>query len=369
MKPVLSIILAAFLFWSCGQQRAPHAAHPEKMSHDMEGRPIVMLDDHQQVVANVSIGAVRQGVIDEMVTLLGTTAVSEASRTVVSSRLKGRVEVLYARNPGQPVRKGAPLYSIYSEELMANESEYLTALKASKDTLLQPAIRSRLLQAARRKLVLQGLTAPQIEALERRGAPSPLVTFYSDYSGTLVKLVVYEGQYVEVGTPLFGLADLSELWVEAQLYAGEVAYLHRAGKVEVEFPDLPNQFFEAVMAFDNPVLDEGTKINRVRFRLHNPGGQVKPGEMAYIHLSRASRQTVVVPRSAIVYETVPAVWVLIEPGTFEKRHVRLGIQNKKEVEILEGLQPGERIAATGSYLINSEYILQKGAGSMGGMKM
>lgn len=369
MNPGLSIAIAAFLFWSCGHQRDPHAAHSEKMNHDMEGRPIVMLDDHQQVVANVSIGEVREGMIEEMVTLLGTTAVSEASRAVVSSRLKGRVEVLYARNPGQAVRKGAPLYSIYSEELMANESEYLTVWRSSKDTLLQPGIRTRLLQAARRKLVLQGIKDRQIEALERRGAASPLVTFYSDYSGVLTDLMVYEGQYVEVGTPLFGLADLSEVWVESQLYAGEVTYLHRAGKVEVEFADLPNQFFEAVMAFDNPALDANTKVNRVSFRLRNPGMQVKPGEMAYIHLSKASRQTVVVPRSAIVYETVPAVWVLVEPGTFEKRHVRLGIQNKKEVEILEGLRPGERIAATGSYLINSEYILQKGAGSMEGMKM
>lgn len=91
--------------------------------------------------------------------------------------------------------------------------------------------------------------------------------------------------------------------------------------------------------------------------------------MAYIHLGKASRHTVVVPRSAIVYETMPAVWVLVEPGTFEKRMVRLGIQNKKEVEVLSGLAPGEKIAVTGSYLINSEYILENGAGSMGGMKM
>jgi membrane fusion protein, copper/silver efflux system len=369
MKYLITIAFVALLLWSCGRQRNTHAVHPENMSHDMEGRPIVMLDAHQQVVANVSIGTVREEVIDEMVTVLGTTALSEASRTVISSRLKGRLDVLYARNPGQAVRKGRPLYSIYSEELMANESEYLTALKTSRDTLLQVSIRNRLLQAARRKLQLQGLNNGQIAALERSGVPSAVVTFYSDYSGMLTNLIISEGQYVEEGTPLFGLADLSEVWVEAQLYAGEIAYLHGSDKVELEFPDLPNQFFEAKIAFDNPVLEEGTKVNRVRFQLHNPRGQIKPGEMAYIHLSKASRKTVVVPRSAIVYETMPAVWVLVEPGTFEKRMVRLGIQNKREVEILEGLSPGEKVAATGSYLINSEYILQKGASSMGGMKM
>jgi membrane fusion protein, copper/silver efflux system len=369
MRSSLCIVLAAFGLWACGEQRDPHKAPTEAMGHDMEGRPIVMLNEHQQMMANVTIDTVRRGVIDEMATLLGTTAVDENSRAVISARLKGRVDALYARNLGQPIRTGAPLYSIYSEELMANASEYLTVLRASQDTMLQPGIRARLLQAARRKLELQGLKAAQIKTLEWEGAPSALVTYFSDHSGTLTQLMVYEGQYVEEGTPLFGLADLSEVWVETQLYAGEVAYLRQAGKVEVEFSQLPGAFFPATLAYDNPTLDANTKVNMVRFRLPNPGQQVKPGEMAYIHLSKASRQTVVVPRSAVVYETVPAVWVLTEPGTFEKRHVRLGIQNKKEVEILEGLIPGERIAATGSYLINSEYILQQGAGSMGGMKM
>lgn len=369
MKRIINLLLLILLLWSCHNQRAPHAARSTDMDHDMEGRPIVMLDEHQQVVANVTIDTVRSGIIDDMITMLGTTAVDENSKAVVSSRLKGRVDVLYARNPGQPIRKGSALYSIYSEEIMAGQSEYLTAIRAAKDTLLQPGIRSRLVQAARRKLVLLGLKEAQIETLERRGVPSPLITYFSDHSGTLTQLMVYEGQYVEEGTPLFGMADLSEVWVEAQLYAGEVMYLRQAGKVEVEFPELAGAFFPAVLAFENPALDANSKVNLVRFRLKNPGLQVKPGEMAYIHLSKASRQTVVVPRSAIVYETMPAVWVLVEPGTFEKRMVRLGIQNKREVEILEGLKPGERIAVTGSYLINSEYILQKGAGSMGGMEM
>lgn len=369
MKTILYIPVVVLFLWSCSEQQAQEAAPHEAMSHNRKDRPIVMLDAHQQAMANVTIDTVRRGIIDEMVTMLGTTAIDENSRAVVSSRLKGRVDRLYARNPGQAIRKGMPLYSIYSEELMAEESEYLIAVRAAGDTLLQPAIRARLLQAARRKLALAGLRDGQIRELERSGAPNPATTFYSDYNGALMQLMVYEGQYVEVGTPLFELADLAYIWIEAQLYAGEVAYLRQAHKVEVEFPYLPNQFYPAELAFQNPALDAGTKVNRVRFRLKSPGRQVKPGEMAYIHLGKASRHTVVVPRSAIVYETMPAVWVLVEPGTFEKRMVRLGIQNKKEVEVLSGLTPGEKIAVTGSYLINSEYILENGAGSMGGMKM
>lgn len=357
------------MLWACTSKKAPEHFSAAKMTHDMEGRPIVMLDQHQQLVANVTTDTVRKGTIDETLTVLGTTAINENSRSVISARVKGRIDLLYVKNPGQAIRKGAPLYRMYSEELLADEKEFLAAQKAVKEAVLQQGLTTQLLEASRKKLLLWGLKESQVRQLEQQGEPDPLVTFYSDYSGVLTQLMVYEGQYVDIGTPILNISGLSQLWVEAQLYADEVVYLNRTRRVDVEFPDLPNQFFKATIAFQNPVLDPGTKISLTRFQLTNPGMQIKPGEMAYVHISKTSKQSVVVPRSAIVYETMPAVWIKIGEGAFEKRMVRLGIQNKKEVEVLEGLQPGEVVVATGSYLINSEYILQKGAGNMGGMKM
>lgn len=369
MSKNLYIAAVSVLLWSCLEQKAQEHPLHNPMPHDMEGRPIVMLDEHQQMVAGVTTDTVRSGVIYDMVTMLGTTAVNENSTAVISARAKGRIDVLLVKNPGQVLQKGAPLYRIYSEELLANEQEYLTVLETVRSAVLQKELTRKLAAAARRKLLLWGLKEEHLRELEQTGRPSPLLTFYSDYSGTLSRLLVYEGQYVDIGTPLFAVTDLSQVWVEAQLYASEVAYLNRSQKVEVEFPYLPNRVFRATIAFQNPALDPNSKINLVRFRLSNPGGQIKPGEMAYVHFSKAAKQAVIVPRSAVVYETMPAVWVKVGENAFEKKMVRLGIQNKKQVEILEGLQPGAVVAATGSYLINSEYILQKGAGSMGGMKM
>ena len=368
MKNIIYMVITLAMF-SCTSKNVQEHTDHNQMLHDMNAKPIVMLNRHQQLVANVTIDTVRNGIIHEMVTLLGTTAVNENSSAVISSRLKGRLDILYAKNPGQAISKGMPLYRIYSEELLTDEKEYLVALKSVNEAVLQKDITTKLVEAARRKLVLWGLKEFQIMELQEKGLPSPLMTFFSDYSGVLVQSMVNEGQYVDIGTPLFILSDLSQVWIEAQLYANEVAYLDHAQKVEVEFPNLPNQQFTAKIAFQNPALDPGSKINLVRFKLTNPGMQIKPGEMAYIHFSKSSKQTVIVPRSTIVYETMPAVWVKIDEGAFEKRMVKLGIQNKKEVEILDGLKAGEVVAATGSYLINSEYILQKGAGAMGGMKM
>lgn len=369
MKKIAFIAVAAFLAGSCSTKREPQYTQHSQMEHDMNAKPIVMLNEHQQLVANVSVDTVRKAVIDEMVTLLGTTAVNENSSAVISARVNGRVDVLYAKNPGQAIRKGMPLYRIYSEELLADEKEYLTALQSANEAVLQKDLIAKLVDASRNKLLLWGLKEAQVKELEQKDSPSPLITYYSDYSGVLTQLLVYEGQYVDVGTPMFGMADLAQVWVEAQLYANEIAYLNRYPKVEVEFPYLPNQLFKASIAYQNPALDPNSKILLVRFRVLNPGMQIKPGEMAYIHVSKASKQAVIVPRSAIVYETMPAVWVKIGKDAFEKKMVRLGVQNKKQVEILEGLKPGEVVAATGGYLINSEYILQKGAGVMGGMKM
>ena len=368
MKKFITIISALVLLWSCGNEKeADHSVH-NTMPHDMQARPIVMLNEHQQLVANVSVDTVLRGVIDEMVTMLGTTAVNENSSAIISSRLKGRVDVLYAKNPGQRVIKGMPLYSIYSEELLSDEKEFITALQALREAVLQKDVTAKLVEASRKKLMLWGLRETQIKELEQKGVTSPHMTFYSEYNGALTQLLIYEGQYVEIGTPMFGITDLSQVWIQAQLYANEVAHLNRSQKVEVEFLNIPNKLFQATIAFQNPTLDPNSKINLVRFSLSNPDMQVRPGEMAYIHFSKAAKQAVIVPRSAIVYETVPAIWVKIDEGAFEKKMVRLGIQNKKQVEILEGLHPGEVVAATGGYLINSEYILQKGAGSMGGMK-
>lgn len=368
MRSIIYIVVILFL-GSCTSKQAPEHTEQNEMPHNMEAKPIVMLDDHQQLVANVSLDTVRNGVIDEMVTMLGTTAVDENSSAVISSRVKGRVDILYAKNPGQAISKGMPLYGIYSEELLSDEKEYLTALQSAKDAVLQKELTAKLVESAKKKLVLWGIKENQIKELEQKGEASPIMTFYSDYSGVLTQLLVYEGQYVDIGTPMFGLTDLSQVWIETQLYASEVKDLNNSQKVEAEFPYIPNQLFPATIAFQNPALDPDSKINLIRFRLSNPGMQIKPGEMAYIHFSKASKQAVIIPRSAIVYETIPAVWIKIDEGAFEKRMIKLGIQNKKQVEILEGLQPGEVVVATGSYLINSQYILQKGAGSMGGMKM
>lgn len=365
------LIVSGMMLWNCstGNEHAGHETDQLPMKHDMESQAVVMLTAHEQRVANVTLDTVKKKRLSKTTMLLGTIAVNDNQVDVISARVRGRLDRLFVRNPGERIKKNQPLYAIYSEELLSDENEYLLALAQKKQFLNQQKTTESLLDASRRKLLLWGLTEIQIKELEKTKKTSPRITFYSPVNGSLINLRVNEGQYVEMGSPLFTVSNLSSLWVESQVYPEEVKDVIRYPEVEIELEAFPEQRLKGKMVFINPAFDSNSKINFVRYEIQNQGLSIMPGMMAYVYLTNHEKEAVVVPRSAIVFETMPAVWVQIESGVFEKRMIKLGIQNKAEVEIVEGLIPGDIVAGTGGYLINSQYILLKGANSMGGMKM
>lgn len=367
MKKLVCLLAICLIAAACKQQDIHDSHESTTMDHETDSSATVMLNAHQQYVANVTLDTVRFKEISETVTMLGSTAIDQNNVGVISSRVGGRIDELLVRSTGEYIKKGTPLYSIYSEELIVAQREYVNAIQLADASPL--ANLPTLSSAARRKLVLLGMQDDQILSLESSGNVLTHVTFYSSYSGIVSALDVSEGQYVEPGTSMFTISDLEKFWVETQVYSSEISSLGTAENVQVEFPYVSDQLYDASIVFHNPLVNSETKINLVRLRVNGIPANIAMGEMAYVHVSKGSKKAVVVPRSAIVYETRPAVWISLQPGVFEKRMVKLGIQNKKEVEVIQGLTPGNVIAVTGSYLINSEYVLQKGAGSMGGMKM
>jgi Cu(I)/Ag(I) efflux system membrane fusion protein len=289
----------------------------------------------------------------------------------VTSRVPGRIDKLFARNPQQLVTGGQPLYSIYSEELLSYENEYVNALQQRDQFSSMKPVIEKLIEGARQKLLLWGLTANQLASLEKTGKASPLVTFTSPLSGTLIELSVNEGQYVETGAPLFKIADLSKLWIEAQMYTDELRWLYENPVVTAEFDAYPGQSIKLIPVFNNPVVEADQKISVVRFLISNNKFPIRPGMMVYVNIRRNEKRTVVIPKSSILIGNMITAWVKIGDGTYENRMIQLGIQNKKEVEILNGLKEGEIIVTNGAYLLNSALVLKKGAGMPGmeGMKM
>ena len=271
------------------KQHADHnAAEPVKNDKDM-----ITLTSRDEQYANITIDTVQVKKMSEYSTLLGTTAIDERKVTVLTSRIRGRLDKLFVRNPQEMVSVGQPLYAIYSEELLSYENELLNALQQQSQFSTMKQVMDQVVAAARKNLLLWGLTAEQIARLEKSREASPLITFFSSVSGTLVELAVSEGQYVEIGEPLFRIADLSQLWIEAQMYTSELRWLNEKPVITAEFDAYPNERINAVPVFDNPAVEADQKISLVRFLISNRNMRLKPGMMAYVNIKRNEKMTMV----------------------------------------------------------------------------
>lgn len=362
-KIYITVLIFALLA-SC--EKKLEQAHEE---HGVEHEAMLSLTEQERVVANIQIDTAKVKTIFEETTLIGTAAVDERNVNVISSRVRGRIDKLFVSNPGTYVKNGDPLYSIYSEELLSFENEYLLAIDENKTATTQREITQRMVEGARRRLKLWTLTEKQINELEKTRNISPLIIFYSNRSGYVSELLVREGEYVEIGSPMFRLADLNSLWIEAQFYSSEINYLRQSPSLEVEFEAFPGVRVKGEIVYDNPRLEDNTKINLVRIKINNQKGDYKPGMMAYVYLKRNRKETLAIPKSALLLENFITVWIEAPDGMFEQRMVETGISNKREVEIVSGLMAGDRVVITGAYLLNSEWKIKQGGGAMEGMDM
>ena len=343
-----------------------------KKSENSEAMDSTMLtlDNEKQIFANIIVDTARFTTINAQTTLTGTISADENKMTTITARVKGRIDRLFLRQEGERIINGQALYSIYSEELLADQNDYLSSFQHRNKFPGQQTTADALIQGGRKKLLLWGMTESQIKNLEASQQASALLTYYSAYKGFVVKQLVNEGEYTEIGKPLFQIADLSSVWVEAQVYANEIQYLTEKTETSITIEGLAQKTFKAKMVFENPTIEENSKINLVRFRIDNTDNLIKPGMMARVTINHQSKQALVIPKTALLIGRMTMVWIEVMPGMFESRTVKTGIENKYVVEIISGLEEGERVVTSGAYLLNSAFILKKGANSsMGGMKM
>lgn len=359
---LIKVLLVALAMTSCSSQEKK----VDDNSTNMLG--MIMISDRDRVMANITTSEAVIKNIFETTTLVGKAAIDERDVDVLSSRVKGRLDELLVKNPGEYVRKGQHVYSIYSEELLSNETDYLLALDQFEKAVTQKEMAEKLLLAARKKLLLWTLSEDQIKELERSKKTSPLIKFFSPFSGYVMDLLVREGEYVQTGSPLLRVSDLNTIWIETQVYSDEIKYLKQNPLLQIEFETLPNEMFNGTIVFDNPMIEGDQKINLVRVQLPNINHNVKPGMMAYIYLKRNQKKALVIPKTALLVESSISVWIEVD-GMFEQRMVTTGIENKKEVEILSGLKPGDKVVVTGAFFLKSESVIQQGGNDMGGMKM
>lgn len=312
-----------------------------------------------------TVPVTRQYLSDE-IRAVGTIEADETKLERVAARVSGRIERLYANFTGQPVRRGAPLFDLYSPDLVATQGEYLLALENRRrlSSASPEAIQSAqsLVEAARDRLRLWGISVDQIRALERASRPDLAVTYRSPVSGTVVQKNVVEGQYVQEGTDLYLLADLSSVWLVAQVYEFELGRLRVGQPVTATVSALPGSELKGKVVFIEPTLERETRTARVRIVLPNPRGDLKPGMFANARLAVALGPSLSVPKSAVIDTgTRQVVYVETGAGAFTPREVKLGAAAGDHRVVLDGLREGEKVVAAGNFFVDSQAQLSGGA--------
>ena len=313
----------------------------------------------------VAVVPVEKASVAPEIRAVGTIETDETKLTRVAARVAGRIEKLFANFTGERVAKGAPLYALYSPDLVATQREYLLALENRRRLAggTEEAKKSAedLLAAARDRLRLWGIGPGQVEALEQSGQPELAMTFRSPIDGTVLQKAVVEGQYVTEGTDLYLLADLSSVWLVAQVYEFELAGLEKGLPAEAMVSSFPGEVFRGRVSFVEPVLERETRSARVRIVLPNPKGALKPGMFADAVIRVPAAPRLVVPRTALIDTgTRRVVYVETATNTFTARNVTPGSAAGDRVEILDGLNEGERVVAQGNFFIDSQAQLAGG---------
>jgi Cu(I)/Ag(I) efflux system membrane fusion protein len=335
---------------------------------DTEQKDEIELSDQQIQLGNIQTDTLRHRAFGDKVVLTGTLNFDQMKTFSVSSRVMGRIEKLYYKNIGDYVRKGTPLYDIYSEDLNNARQEYLSLLARKKDFGAETVIDfDRLIQSGKNKLLLWGMTDDQIQELAENIKVMPLTTYYSPSSGYIIDLQIREGDYVMEGTTIMKMADLSTLWAEAQVYSSQLAAIDRHSKATVSFPDYNGQEVKGKLEFVNPEINPDTRINLIRVTIPNTGNRLQPGMLAYIHLTSSTRNTLTLPIDAVIRNSQGATaWIKTGPHSFMSVMVTTGLELDDRIEIISGLQEGDIVVMSGAYLLTSEYVFKKGTNQMAG---
>jgi membrane fusion protein, copper/silver efflux system len=297
----------------------------------------------------------------------GNVTFDETRLTTVAPRFAGFVERLHVDFTGQSVRRGQPLLEIYSPELLAAQEELLAALRMQRQLGegASPATTARmgqLVEASRGRMLLWGVSPAQLQQIERSGQARRSLTLHAASAGFVTEKLVQAGQAVEAGMPLYRLADLSRVWVEADVYEQELRFVRVGQAATVELAAYPGERFGGRVSYLYPEVRPDTRTARVRLELANPEGRVKPGMFATVTLDTpVGERAVTVPRDAVMHSgTHSMVFVEDEPGVYRMREVQVDADVAGWSRILSGLQAGERVVARANFILDAESRLRDG---------
>lgn len=364
-------------YWTCGMH--PWVILPEPGQCPICHMDLVPLDPDKftgelaidpTVVQNIGvrIEPVVLGPLVRSVRTVGNVTFDETLVRNVNTKFSGWIEDLRVDSVGEPVKEGEVLFEVYSPELYSAQEEYLLALRSTQEAAPGVAeANQQLLQSARTRLKFFDLSDEQIVELEERGEPARTIAVESPYSGVVVEKMAVEGMRIDPGMRVYGIADLSRVWVQATVYEYQFPYVREGEAAKMTLPYLPGETFEGEVVYIYPYLNETTREATVRLEFDNPGGRLKPGMFANVMLQNTLGEEEILAPQAAVIETGKrqVAFVSLGEGRFEPRDVETGVETEEGmVQVLEGLEPGEQVVTSGQFLIDSESRMREALAKM-----
>lgn len=338
----------------------------QKQQADMLGH--VALSPTQRVMANVATVEAKQTTMNKEINAVGIVQFDQSRQAKVTAWIAGRIDKLNVSKVGDTVAKDKPVAEVYSPDLLSSQQEYLLAVK-SRDQLKNSPIPSisqngdGLVASAKQRLMLFGVKDNQIAELEKAGKPNIRLPIYTPLTGVVIEKMVQEGQYVNTGEVLFNIADLSKVWVEINVFDNETPYIQVGQQVEIRSAADQHVGGSGRISYVYPFHDPKTHTVKARVEMSNPGHKLKPDMFVNAIIRVPLVKGIVLPVTAVIDTGKrQIVWVESSPGMFEPRDVQAGERVDDKVQIVSGLKPGDKVAVSGSYLIDSESQLKGGGG-------
>ncbi|MBI5475132.1 MAG: efflux RND transporter periplasmic adaptor subunit, partial [Ignavibacteriales bacterium] len=334
----------------CGMNLVKRTEQVEMSKEEHQSIGQVTISPTKQVLANVSTSTAMKMSLEKEIRAVGKIAYAEQNFRQISTRFPGRIDKLYLTYEGQQVKKGEPVAEVYSPEAISAQQEYLLA-KQSKS--------ADLLQQSKEKLILWGFTESQINELDESKNVKNIVTLFSPISGTVLKKNVQQQQYVSAGENLFDVADLSTVWMYADIYEYEIQGVKAGQTVEVKSDTYPDKTFTGRITFVSPTVDPSSRAVRIRAEIANGSAELRLDMFVNAAIKTKLPESIVVPITAVLSTgTRQVVWIQKDAGVFEPRLVKIGERSNEYVQVLDGINEGETIVTSGGYLIDSESQLE-----------
>jgi Cu(I)/Ag(I) efflux system membrane fusion protein len=345
---------------------------PEETTQEV---PQVEITPEQQKLIGVKTVKVALRPLQKVIRTVGRVEADEGRQTTVNTKVEGWIEKLYVETTGSHVQKGEPLAEIYSPELVATQQEFLIALKWTKDLAdpktqnvqgASPELNQMLAKdaqamfaASRQRLILWDISDQQIKNIEESGKTIRTLTLYSPASGFITQKMAVSGMKVMPGEKLYDIADLSNLWVIADIYEAELALIKVGDKAAITLAYLPGKEISSQIDYIYPSISAETRTVKVRLKLANSESKLKPQMFTNVEIKINLGRKLMIPESAVIDTGKGMVaYVDLGNGAFEPREIKAGLRTDGYIEVLRGLKAGEKVVSAANFLVDSEAQLK-----------